>query len=184
MRPGGGKPKGSAYEREVCTALSLWLSLGARKDLFWRSAMSGGRSTVGKKRGDTLSSQVGDISAVDPMGEWLLRHVVVECKAYNDLQIPSFILAETGLLSEFWTKLRRQAREFRRHPMLVARQDGRPPFIVLDSSSMHRFRLEHEHVAAHVPRKDAHLVLFDCFLREARAPGFTDAPVLPSRAVI
>ena len=46
MRKGGGKEKGSSFERLVCKRMSMWLSKGERDDLFWRSAMSGGRATV------------------------------------------------------------------------------------------------------------------------------------------
>src|SRR5215216_6431446 len=38
--------KGPQWEREVCRALSLWVTNGERVDVFWRSAMSGGRATV------------------------------------------------------------------------------------------------------------------------------------------
>jgi len=46
MRKGGGKAKGASFERDICRRLSLWVSAGKQEDVFWRSAMSGGRSTV------------------------------------------------------------------------------------------------------------------------------------------
>ena len=38
MRKGGGKGKGGNFEREICKALSLWVSKGLNVDLYWRSA--------------------------------------------------------------------------------------------------------------------------------------------------
>lgn len=183
MRSGvGSKQKGSSFEREVCKSLSLWMTTGERKDIYWRAAMSGGRATVALRKGDKLGAQAGDISAVDPLGERLLRHVVVECKAYRDLEVASFLLAETGVLSRFWADLRRTSRRFGRHPMLVCRQNGRAAFVVLDDVLLARFDLGPDHVSASVHRKGAHLVLLDCFLREARVPGPDDLPVVPLRA--
>jgi hypothetical protein len=51
MRKGGGKQKGSQFERDVCRELSLWVSHGKQEDVYWRSAMSGGRSTVAALKG-------------------------------------------------------------------------------------------------------------------------------------
>ena len=37
MRSGGGKQKGSAFEREICKKLSLWFTENERDDIFFRS---------------------------------------------------------------------------------------------------------------------------------------------------
>ena len=67
-----GKLKGGAFEREICVKLSKWVSYGERDDLFWRSAMSGGRQTVGFKKGINRKNQAGDITAIDPIGQKLI----------------------------------------------------------------------------------------------------------------
>ena len=54
-KPGYGKQKGGEYERTVCKKLSLWVSNGTRDDIFWRSAMSGGRATLQRKKGIIIS---------------------------------------------------------------------------------------------------------------------------------
>ena len=61
------KAKGSAFERHVCSTLSLWISKGKHDDWLWRSAMSGGRGTrrVAKHGAQNVS---GDICAVAPGG--------------------------------------------------------------------------------------------------------------------
>lgn len=126
MRAGGGKSKGSAFERQVCKDLSLWLSNGKRTDVLWRSAMSGGRATVshGKVR------QCGDICAVAPEGHKFCDLWFVECKFVKRLALDQFIMKGTGPLMSFWRKATQQADKHRKSAMLIARQNGWPTIII------------------------------------------------------
>ncbi len=77
--------KGSEFEREVCKRLSLWWSAGlskgdARDDIFWRSSQSGGRATQRAKTGQKTFGSYGDIAAVDPIGQPLLKYFTIELK--------------------------------------------------------------------------------------------------------
>lgn len=74
------KSKGAGFEREVCTALSLWWSEGERDDIFWRSNASGARATQRRKVGKDTAYQGGDTTFSDPIGEPLIRHWSIECK--------------------------------------------------------------------------------------------------------
>lgn len=81
----GGSKKGSAYEREVCTKLSLWWTGGQRDDVFWRSAGSGARATNRAARGLSTAGQYGDIAATDPIGAPFINQITVEIKrGYRD----------------------------------------------------------------------------------------------------
>jgi hypothetical protein len=126
VRAGGGKQKGSKFEREVCRRLSLWVTDGAKGDVFWRSAMSGGRATVG--RGEVR--QAGDIAAVAPEGYKFCDQWFIECKHVRTLNLDSFLIKHTGVLAKFWTKARREANRYRRHPLIIARQNGWPILVV------------------------------------------------------
>src|SRR5688500_2024599 len=117
MRSGGGKAKGAGYEREICKRLSLWVSAGKREDLFWRSAMTGGRATVARKRGADLAAQAGDITATHEDGHVLTNAWYIECKRYNDLQYASFMLKGQGKLAGFWTETVLQAIAHGKMPM-------------------------------------------------------------------
>jgi len=133
MKPGGGKNKGSAFERRVAEALSLWVSGGKRKDLFWRSAISGGRATQRNKKGEQIRTQLGDICAVDPLGNGLTDKYFIELKHYKDLEISSFLLRGTGLLASFWLKASAEAAKYNRLPLLIARQNNYPIFVLLSA---------------------------------------------------
>lgn len=125
------KQKGSAFEREVCRDLSLWVSDGAKTDLFWRSAMSGGRATVGRKKGELLRV-AGDICAVTPEGHFLTDKYYVECKFYKDLDIGSFFTKQKGKLASFWQECSAQAKHYKKEPMLIAKQNLIPTLILMN----------------------------------------------------
>ncbi len=70
-----GKGKGSQFERDFSRDLSLWWTRGKRNDLFWRSAMSGGMSTV-----TGCANQAGDIIAVSAEGSPVTEAICFELK--------------------------------------------------------------------------------------------------------
>lgn len=131
MRKGGGKAKGSSFERKICKALSLWISKGEDEDLFWRSAMSGGRATTSAKSGKLLRRQCGDISAVSPEGHKLTDYFYVELKHVKDLAFDSFILKKAGSLYKFWLTAKREAKRYNRNPMIIAKQNNYPEIVVV-----------------------------------------------------
>lgn len=138
MKAGGSKAKGAQFEREVCVKLSLWITRGRKRDVFWRSAMSGGRATLGGRRGHDLARQAGDICAVAPEGHALTDKYYIECKhlrrsAYRlDLLLLGF-----GPLALIWKRTVSEARKYGRAPMLIAKQNGSPALaLVFSASSM------------------------------------------------
>lgn len=136
MRKGGGKAKGSQFERDVCKKLSLWITHGKKEDCFWRSAMSGGRATVGRKQGKDHARHAGDISATSPEGHVLTDNWYVECKSYGDLAITACLLTGRGTLASFWREAVEQATHFKRMPMLIAKQDRQPTFVLLPTAHL------------------------------------------------
>lgn len=129
-----GKQKGSAFERKVCKQLSLWVSNGESEDLFWRSAMSGGRATVGRKAGKSHSRHAGDISATSREGHVLTDEWYVECKAYRNLQISSAMIKGVGRLMQFWEEAVSQAEHYGKQPMLIAKQNQVPVIVLVPAS--------------------------------------------------
>lgn len=125
------KAKGTGYERVICKRLSLWVSEGANEDLYWRSAMSGGRATVAGKRGKSLARQAGDITATAPEGHSLTDFFYIECKAYRNLGLDRFQWLGQGTLAKFWKDTKKQAALHRRHPMMIVKQNGFPSLVIL-----------------------------------------------------
>jgi hypothetical protein len=147
----GPKAKGASFERLICSRLSLWVSGYTREDLFWRSAMSGGRATLhsrrklyGKKSDERKQAhnQEGDITAIDPLGSILTKHFVIECKFYaaDKLNIVALVFhgnRRTPVV-DFWTKLLLQCGDGQ-SPMLIIKQNRQPELICLDRDGIEFF---------------------------------------------
>jgi hypothetical protein len=122
------KQKGSAFEREIIKKLSLWVSEGKSDDLFWRSAMSGGRATVRSKKGQETASGHGDITAVRPEGNKLTDRYVIECKHYKSIGLDKYVYGQ-GPLVEIWEKLRKG---HDKKPMLIFKENRKPIMVGLN----------------------------------------------------
>jgi hypothetical protein len=124
--------KGADYERQVCSKLSLWVSGFTRDDLFWRSAMSGGRANVPsrKKRGYRFDAQVGDIVAVQTEGYALVSKFCIECKAYRDMFLQLPIFGSRGNFVPIWEKLLEESDQSEKLPLLIFRQNRQPEIVV------------------------------------------------------
>jgi len=121
MKAGGGKGKGSEFERVICKSLSLWVTSGKSIDVFWRSAMSGGRATI--KKG--LVRQAGDITAVAPEGHTLTNAFYLELKHLKDISLDSLITGK-GSLVTIWDKTIVEAAKYDRIPVLIFKQNRWP----------------------------------------------------------
>ena len=124
------KQKGSAFERKICKALSLWIS-GSREDLFWRSAMSGGRATLAGKK---AQGQAGDICAIDPLGHKLTDKFYIECKNYEDLNFDSYIYDNKGILASMILENHWKAAELNKTLMLVFKENRRPEMVLFNTT--------------------------------------------------
>lgn len=130
MKAGFGKQKGGTFEREICKKLSLWISNSTRDDIFWRSAMSGGRASVQFKKGQQNLTQAGDISAIDPLGDFFIKKCIVECKFYKNLQLENlfFTVSNSGIVG-FWNILLQKIADSKKIPFLVVKQNYKEPLL-------------------------------------------------------
>lgn len=135
MKPGGGKRKGASFERDTCKKLSLWVSGRKREDLFWRSAMSGGRATVAHKRGVKLNYQSGDICAVHPEGHVLTDFVYFECKHLKKFTLDSLVCGG-GALNKIWRETAKQAKQYGKIPVLIAQQNRWPTLFITSNDGV------------------------------------------------
>ncbi len=145
MKPGGGKQKGANFERFVSKELSLWVSGGKRDDLFWRSAMSGGRATVGAKQGIIRTTQAGDITALASTGagakkaKRFAEKYLVECKSVKTLELHRLLAYGVGFVRRTWDRAILDAEPKEegvytglKTPMLFLNQNGGPVLVVFD----------------------------------------------------
>jgi hypothetical protein len=163
-KPGMGKNKGSAFEREAARRLSLWLSAGMRDDLIWRSSMSGGRATLQLRKDIVNQTQSGDLSAIGKEAFEFCEKTYTECKHYKDLSISRSMLTNVGGLYAFWKSTQEQALKYKKRPLLIARQNRYPTLAVVDS----REPMFNEPPVVILPRWAAALYLFDDVTRPTR----------------
>ena len=157
-----GKQKGSSFERKTCKELSLWISYGIREDLFWRSAMSGGRSTVALKKGKKFKTSSGDISAIHSLGFQLTEKFLIECKHYKNLEFAGLI-HNRGKLVAFWQKAQMEAINHSQLPILIAKQNNYPTVAVMCRGGMKSFKLKYRTFDLVVPAFDMYIMTFDRF---------------------
>lgn len=172
MKKGGGKTKGAQFERDVCKGLSKWISGGKRDDLLWRSAMSGGRATIGLKEGISRSAQSGDISAIDAEAYEFIERYSVECKFVKDLNIQGLVYGTQSGLVDHWGQAVREANSCQKLPMLVAKQNHKPPIVGLSMASYRgrklHFRIPHDLLKIRLlvcTHEDLHLMFFNDLLK-------------------
>ena len=166
MRAGGSKQKGSAYERDICKKLSLWASSGKREDCFWRSAMSGGRSTIQIRKGKQNTSQAGDISSIDRIGAELIEQFCIECKHYKTLDLIPGIIHNRGALYSFWNKVVEDAFAIRKMPLLIAKQNRLPSLILMTEIGACTLNLRRGKCVCHLPQWGCDIYLLDDVLAE------------------
>lgn len=167
MRKGGGKQKGSQFERNVCVQLSLWISNGTQEDVFWRSALSGGRSTVAAAKGKSLAQQAGDISAVSRVGAPFIETFYVECKFYRDLKFHG-LMTGTGQLATFWDTAKAEAKRYEKLPFLIAKQNQLPVIACLSHSGLETLKIYQGRCVLTAPQLGMNILLFEDFLKYAR----------------
>lgn len=133
MRPGGGKDKGSAWEREVCRQLSLWIGEGARTDLFVRNVISGGQFTVRSRQGDSAGVP-GDVMAAHPLSYRFLSLFSIECKHHASLNLTGFLhdaRMDRSFLAQTYNKAEKQANQLALQPLIIAKENHRPAWVLL-----------------------------------------------------
>lgn len=135
MKKGGGKAKGAQFERDVCKDLSKWISGGKRDDLLWRSAMSGGRATIGLKEGISRSAQSGDISAIAAEALDFIEQYSIECKFVKDLNIQGLVYSTQSGIIRHWGQTCCDANSSDKLPLLIAKQNHKPPLVGLSMAS-------------------------------------------------
>lgn len=147
MKPGGGGKKGQAYERELCSKLSLWWSKGKDDAIFYRTGGSGGRATRRGRAGKSTVNHCGDVGAADPVGMPLMKLCAIEIKrGYNSVTPHDIIDAPAPKkgkdpASPPFADWMAQAHESSVHAnaigwLIIAKRDSRREYVVLSESAL------------------------------------------------
>ena len=138
--------KGATFERDISKVLSQWWSVGLggvkRDDIFWRSSQSGGRATQRAKFGKDTYGSYGDITALDPIGEPLMRFATIELKrGYKDTPWDLLECKRTGAVRPFEKALVQAQKSSIQSGslgwILIGKRDRRRPVIYVERK-LHR----------------------------------------------
>lgn len=132
MRRGGGKAKGSAFERHVGLRLSLWLTEGERTDLFSRNVLSGGRFTNQAKKGLELAIP-GDLAAAHPLAIEFISKFMVECKHHKNINLDVYLFdtQQKSSLAKIIDKALGEAKLVNVVPLIVVKQNNRDAAVLM-----------------------------------------------------
>jgi len=136
MRKGGGKEKGSAWERECGKLISLWLTHGERGDIMSRNVLSGGSFTSAENAGKLSSRMPGDIMAANPLAFRFLSRFSVECKHLKDIGLLQYMLdpRQQNPLAIIIALARRQAKAIECEFMVIAKQNRHDAIVIIDGT--------------------------------------------------
>lgn len=159
--------KGALFERWVCQRLSRLIDPAGRETHFWRTSMSGGRSTLQRRRGIKNEAQLGDIGAITEhaQAKKLVRLFLIECKHVKDLNLMAGLFKGKGKLHHFWLKLSQEGKSVNRHPMLIARQNNFGTLLILTSFGLVQLRFLH-YVAPFMTAKLADQTVKVCWFKD------------------
>lgn len=122
-----GKHKGNGFEREVSKLLSLWISKGEDKYLFWRSASSGAMAP-------RAGTDYGDITSMKPEGYPLIDKFTIECKRNKRWDLFTIMTSDKTPLNKWWEQTENQSDEAGNVPLLVFKLDRYPIMCAMDLS--------------------------------------------------
>lgn len=131
------KSKGSAFEREICKRLTIWL-IGKDKPIqFWRSAASGGLATLNSKN----ITVTGDIQALTPEAMKIAKYISFEAKTgYKDATFDNFFKDnKSDILRSFWIQCVSSARKSDKFAVLIFRKKGCQVIIGIDENMFKKF---------------------------------------------
>jgi hypothetical protein len=132
VRKGGGKAKGSSFERYVGVRLSLWLTEGERTDLFSRNVLSGGRFTNQAKKGLELAIP-GDLAAAHPLAIEFITKFMVECKHHKNINLDVYLFdtQQKSSLAKIIDKALAEAKLANVVPLIVVKQNNRDAAVLM-----------------------------------------------------
>lgn len=134
MKKGGGKAKGSAFEREISKKLSIWMGAKDKDIWVWRSPSSGAVSTIANKYNDFS----GDLIATNPIAEKFFRLYSIELKnGYSDAIIDKTLL-QNSTIEKFWKQTINDAIKGNKDPILIFKRTRSKTIIGINENTKNK----------------------------------------------
>lgn len=124
------KVRANRWEREASRLLSLWVSGGKRKDLFWRTNSSGAKGVITGER-----NHAGDIVAADPAGTDFGDRFLIEVKWKRD-----FNYADLATLRKWMEKEGGKAKDLGKSLLMLIKGRNGEIYVMTNISERSRLR--------------------------------------------
>lgn len=131
MKAGGGKRKGSEWERQICKFLTKWAGGSLDNIIFWRSPGSG--SFVTNKVSMDVS---GDIVSILPEGKFFTDIISCEAKTgYDETDLfKHFKPNKNNIIEMFWEQCIKDSKIVNKYGMLIYKKKGYPSIVGIEES--------------------------------------------------
>ena len=128
MKKGGGKRKGSAFERKVAGLLDKWWKVP--KNTFWRTVNSGGWK------------QPGDItSKISEDGTLIKFPFIVECKHYNQIDIWKVLRSNNAKIIDWWKQVTNDQEKVQdKARLLIFRQNNSQILVAFNDLELNKLK--------------------------------------------
>ncbi len=134
MKKGGGKRKGSAFERKVAGLLDKWWEVP--KNTFWRTVNSGGWQQPGD-----IAPRIG---TADSTGKEIWWPFVVECKHYKSINLWEVIKQnKNGLIMKWWKQVTTDQHKFKEKipiRLLIFRENNLPVCVIFSENDLFKLK--------------------------------------------
>lgn len=139
MRKGGGKAKGSGWERDICRFLTKWVSGQEKPYIFWRTPGSGSFVT-----NNVSTDASGDIISILPEGRFFTDIISCEAKiGYDEIDLfKHFKDVKNNTLESFWCQCIRDANKSNKYGMLVYKKSGYKPMVGVDDRLINELHMK------------------------------------------
>jgi hypothetical protein len=109
------------------------------------------RDKRGKVKAIKFDAHCGDVTATHPMGNLLAALFVMECKHYADLDVECLYFRNRGKLLQFWHKVKGEAFDSEREPLMIVRQNRFPDVLITTLTGVNTLGLAKRDALNHHP---------------------------------
>lgn len=157
MKAGGGRNKGSAFERKVAKLIiATFANKGITKQDCYRTPGSGGHRFASK-------TDPGDL-VLSPKLRKLFDYCV-ECKSYKTVPWGRLLSSgNNGIFDDWWKQTCKAAKTTKAPPLLVFKHNGSEPYVMVRLIDIKSFVLRRPYIRLRIAKDKVHVSTLRWFL--------------------
>jgi len=125
--------KGGSFEIKVARMFTKWVTDKEKPEILWRSVSLGPKATIDRRKGGTIR-KIGDLIAIDPLGQWLEDAFLFECKHHKKAKLTDLLKSKSTTdksnVLNWWNKCQQEAKEGDKIPFLIFRANNQTTMVM------------------------------------------------------